>query len=292
MVLGLSHPRGPLEWADAIGLDHVLGGAGGALRGVPRGALPPGAGAAPARRARGASDAHGGAASSTTRLSRGAEPTVEQSRGCAALTGERLTMTVRVERRERAAALPALPRRPPRGRVAVPARRRSGRARPRTASRRRSSPRCAPIRGCTRLEPARVGADDRPPQGAGRPPRPRAARAAGGGGRRGRRAARRARRRRATASCGRRCSGCPHASARRSCSATSPTSPTARSPRRSAARRRRRGARCTRDLTKLRKVVSGMRSARRGRRSSARWRAMPPTAEARARGGARRPRGA
>ncbi len=24
MVLGLSHPRGPLEWADAIGLDHVL----------------------------------------------------------------------------------------------------------------------------------------------------------------------------------------------------------------------------------------------------------------------------
>jgi 3-hydroxybutyryl-CoA dehydrogenase len=24
MLLGLSHPRGPLEWADAIGLDHVL----------------------------------------------------------------------------------------------------------------------------------------------------------------------------------------------------------------------------------------------------------------------------
>jgi 3-hydroxybutyryl-CoA dehydrogenase len=24
MVLGLSHPRGPLEWADAIGLEHVL----------------------------------------------------------------------------------------------------------------------------------------------------------------------------------------------------------------------------------------------------------------------------
>jgi len=24
MVLGLSHPRGPLEWADAIGVDHVL----------------------------------------------------------------------------------------------------------------------------------------------------------------------------------------------------------------------------------------------------------------------------
>jgi 3-hydroxybutyryl-CoA dehydrogenase len=24
MVLGLSHPRGPLAWADAIGLEHVL----------------------------------------------------------------------------------------------------------------------------------------------------------------------------------------------------------------------------------------------------------------------------
>ncbi|TMK23604.1 MAG: hypothetical protein E6G62_11630, partial [Actinobacteria bacterium] len=24
MVLGLSHPRGPLEWADAIGIEHVL----------------------------------------------------------------------------------------------------------------------------------------------------------------------------------------------------------------------------------------------------------------------------
>ena len=24
MKLGMAHPRGPLEWADAIGLDHVL----------------------------------------------------------------------------------------------------------------------------------------------------------------------------------------------------------------------------------------------------------------------------
>jgi 3-hydroxybutyryl-CoA dehydrogenase len=24
MMLGLSHPRGPLEWADAVGLDHVV----------------------------------------------------------------------------------------------------------------------------------------------------------------------------------------------------------------------------------------------------------------------------
>ena len=24
MVLGLNHPRGPLEWADMIGFDHVL----------------------------------------------------------------------------------------------------------------------------------------------------------------------------------------------------------------------------------------------------------------------------
>ena len=31
MKLGLSHPRGPLEWADAIGIDHVLGGARRAL---------------------------------------------------------------------------------------------------------------------------------------------------------------------------------------------------------------------------------------------------------------------
>src|SRR5439155_1517608 len=31
MVLGLNHPRGPLAWADAIGLDHVL-----ALRAYPR----------------------------------------------------------------------------------------------------------------------------------------------------------------------------------------------------------------------------------------------------------------
>ena len=26
MKLGLSHPRGPLEWADAVGLEHVLTG--------------------------------------------------------------------------------------------------------------------------------------------------------------------------------------------------------------------------------------------------------------------------
>ena len=46
MVLGLNHPRGPLEWADAIGLDHVLGVLDGLQRRVPRGALPPRAGAA------------------------------------------------------------------------------------------------------------------------------------------------------------------------------------------------------------------------------------------------------
>ena len=40
MVLGLNHPRGPLEWGDAIGPSSVLGVIAGALRRVPRGALP------------------------------------------------------------------------------------------------------------------------------------------------------------------------------------------------------------------------------------------------------------
>ncbi len=46
MVLGLNHPRGPLEWGDAIGPASVLGVLAGPLRGVPRGALPPRARAA------------------------------------------------------------------------------------------------------------------------------------------------------------------------------------------------------------------------------------------------------
>ena len=50
MVLGLNHPRGPLAWGDEIGPAAVLDTAARAVGGVPRGALPPGAGA----RARGA----------------------------------------------------------------------------------------------------------------------------------------------------------------------------------------------------------------------------------------------
>ncbi len=54
------------------------------------------------------------------------------------------------QRERRAATLPALPRRPPRRRVAVPGLLGRRQPRPRTASRRRSSPRCAPTRGCAR----------------------------------------------------------------------------------------------------------------------------------------------
>ena len=52
MVLGLNHPRGPLEWGDEIGAAEVLGAAHGAPGGVPRGALPPRAGAAARRQGR------------------------------------------------------------------------------------------------------------------------------------------------------------------------------------------------------------------------------------------------
>ncbi len=60
MVLGLSHPRGPLAWADEIGLDHVLTVLERAVRGVPRGALPARAGAAPHRQRRAAGARRGG----------------------------------------------------------------------------------------------------------------------------------------------------------------------------------------------------------------------------------------
>ena len=46
MVLGLNHPRGPLEWGDEIGTPEVLAVLCGAAGRVPRGALPPGARAA------------------------------------------------------------------------------------------------------------------------------------------------------------------------------------------------------------------------------------------------------
>ena len=46
MVLGLNHPRGPLEWCELWGPGAVLAVLDGLQRRVPRGALPPGAGAA------------------------------------------------------------------------------------------------------------------------------------------------------------------------------------------------------------------------------------------------------
>ncbi len=58
MLLGLSHPRGPLRWADADRPGPRAGCPRRALRRVPRGALPSGAGAAPAGGGR-AHGAHG-----------------------------------------------------------------------------------------------------------------------------------------------------------------------------------------------------------------------------------------
>ena len=81
----------------------------------------------------------------------------------------------------------------------------------------------APARG---LEPARVGADDRPSQGARRAPGARSQSGAGGGRRRALGRTRRSRRPGgATRRCGTRWASCPRASARRSCCATSAISP-------------------------------------------------------------------
>ena len=52
LTLGLSHPRGPVAWSEAIGLDHVLARARRALGGATRGALPRGPAAAARRDAR------------------------------------------------------------------------------------------------------------------------------------------------------------------------------------------------------------------------------------------------
>ena len=46
MTLGMNYPRGPLAWADAIGAERVLAALDALWQRVPRGALPPGAGAA------------------------------------------------------------------------------------------------------------------------------------------------------------------------------------------------------------------------------------------------------
>ena len=66
MTLGLNHPRGPLGWADEVGLDVVLGNARGAARGVRRGALSRRAAAAPGGCAKGGSGERRGRASSST----------------------------------------------------------------------------------------------------------------------------------------------------------------------------------------------------------------------------------
>ncbi len=239
MVLGLSHPRGPFAWADAIGLDHVLAvlealcdeyreeryRPAPALRRLVRG------GAARAARRRG-----------LLRL-RGRDLSAARSHVFAA-RGRLLIVS------DGATPFPALPRRPPRRRVALPGvlGRAVGRRGLLPGDVHRGAARLpAPARG---LEPARVGADDRPPQGARRAPRARRRalpvaeldavdeRVAAGA------QPDVARDERAV---GRRAASCRRASARRSCCASSPICPTARSRPRSAARRRRRGARCTRD---------------------------------------------
>ena len=126
MVLGLNHPRGPFGWADAIGLDHVLAVLD-ALRdehGEERYR------AAPLLR-RSCDRRHGhGRRGPRTRISR-----IPRRR--ASVHRDRLPV-------------PALPRRPPRRRVALPASPPSAATPPTTASRRRSWPR---MRAYPKLRP-------------------------------------------------------------------------------------------------------------------------------------------
>ena len=147
MMLGLNYPRGPFGWARRDRPDHVLAVLD-ALRdelGEERYR------AAPMLRAAGdsRSDVHGCTASLTNPRAAG---TV-----CSSVTQ---------------APVPALPGRPPRGRLAVPGRRRRPRRRRRLlpGDVHRGDARLSAH--CARDEPARVGADDRAPQGARPPPRP------------------------------------------------------------------------------------------------------------------------
>ena len=237
MVLGPEPPARAAAWADEIGLDHVLAvlealceeyreeryRPAPALRRLVRGGrLGRAAGA-------GFFDYDADEPEGDLTFSRPARVQSHVSAGAAPLSA----LSRRAPRRR--VALPGLLGRPRGGRGLLPGDVHRGAARLSAAAR--------------GLEPARVGADDRPPQGARRAPR------RGRGGRcrspsadavDGTRSAPRGRGR-ATRRCGRRSASCPRASARRSCCATSATCPTARSRRRSAARRRRRGARCTRD---------------------------------------------
>ena len=205
MVLGLSHPRGPL----GVGRrDRARPRADGARARCTRST----ARSATARRRR------------CARLVRRAARPRQRARASSSTTArpERTSRSrppatafkrVRERDEHRGRPLPALPRRAPRRRVALPRRRRSAGARRRTASRRRSSPRCAPTR------PAAPASSNlrawvltiAQPQGARRPPGARAARAvpvAEPGGRRRPAPAPRSRRR-ATRSCGRRSRALP-----------------------------------------------------------------------------------
>ena len=171
MVLGLNHPRGPLRWADTIGLDHVLMVLESLCEEYREERYRP----APvlqrlvARRAPGAFD--GGAASSST------TPRAERD------------LTIRGRRafnpsEHRTATLSALSGLPSRPRLALPGvvgRSRGGRGLLSGDVHRGASrvPATSP-----RFQPARVGADDRSSQGTRRASR---ARPAGGPGRRCRR---------------------------------------------------------------------------------------------------------
>ena len=93
-----------------------------------------------------------------------------------------------------------------------------------------------------RRQPARLAADDRPPQGDRPPPRQRPPAGPGRGGRRGRGRGTRS----PTTASGPRSAPCRRSSGPRSPCATPPTSPTPRSPPRWAARRRPPAAACTR----------------------------------------------
>ena len=92
MVLGLNHPRGPFAWCEAIGAEHVLAVLDALRDRARRGALPRGAAAAQAGH-----------------VSAGTAPRLTDA------TAEAFNGRVPT-------AVPALPRRPPRGRVALPGR--------------------------------------------------------------------------------------------------------------------------------------------------------------------------
>ena len=173
MVLGLNYPRGPLAWADAIGLDHVLAVLEGLWRSTARSATAPprscSAWCAPA-----GWDARAARASSsyerlerTSRFRARRRSISEQQVSATATSPRRSKERAASSRRERrTTAISALSRHPPRGGVALPGllRRASRRRGLLSGDLHRGTARLSAPAG--RLEPARVGADDRPSQGA------------------------------------------------------------------------------------------------------------------------------